>query len=138
MGVLNAAGVIGSLLFTAFSFRDTQRERELGNLIALTQAHREIWLQFQSDAELVRILDRNADAASFPATAKEEFFITSLILHLYCAYRGIQRGMYPKLEGLQRDIREFYSLPIPSQVWERMKVFQDRDFVSFVDDALRT
>ena len=57
---------------------------------------------------------------------------------IYCVYRATKLGMYPHLEGLRRDVREFYSLPIPSQVWERMKSFQDRDFVSFVEDALRT
>ena len=137
-GLLNTVGIVGGLLFTAFSFRDARRERELSNLIALTEAHREIWSQLRGEPNLARVIDDSADLVHAPATKEEEVFITSLILHLYCVYRATKLGMYPHLEGLRRDVREFYSLPIPSQVWERMKSFQDRDFVSFVEDALRT
>lgn len=44
-------------------------------------------------------------------------------------------GLYFTPEALRRDIREFFALPIPSDVWERAKVFQNREFVSFVETA---
>ena len=137
-GLLNTAGIVGGLLFTAFSFRDARRERELSNLIALTAAHREIWSELREEPSLARVIDQTADLVHAPATKEEEIFVTALILHLYCVYRATKLGMYPHLEGLRRDVRELYSLPIPSQVWERMKLLQDRDFVRFVEDALRT
>ena len=85
-GLLNTVGIVGGLLFTAFSFRDARRERELSNLIALTAAHREIWSQLRGELELARVIDDSADLVHAPATKEEEVFITSLILHLYCVY----------------------------------------------------
>jgi hypothetical protein len=137
-GLLNATGIVGSLLFTAISFRGDKRERELSNLISLTEAHRDIWSRFHDEPKLARVLNPEADAISAPATEKEEIFVTSLVLHLYCVHRAIKLGMYPNLEGLRRDIRELYSLPIPNQVWERIKPLQDRDFVAFVEHSLQS
>ena len=39
--------------------------------------------------------------------------------------------------GLKDDIREFMSLPIPKAVWAKMKDFQDKEFVVFVESALK-
>ena len=36
-------------------------------------------------------------------------------------------------EGLRRDVWQFFSLPIPQWVWNRVKVMQDDDFVVFVE-----
>ena len=135
--LLNAAGIVGGLLFTAFSFRVQARERRLSNLIALTQAHREIWARLYDEPDLSRIREKKVDLSNCPATEKEKLFLTSLILHLNCVYRAITLGMFPELEGLRRDIREFYSLPIPQAIWERLRPLQDRDFVAFVESTLK-
>lgn len=44
--------------------------------------------------------------------------------------------MFVKLEGMQKDIKAFFSLPIPKAVWEQVKPFQDEDFVEFVENSL--
>jgi len=40
-----------------------------------------------------------------------------------------------KVEGLRRDIAQFLSLPIPREVWEKIKVLQNDDFVAFVESC---
>ncbi len=135
-GVLNAVGIVGGLFFTAFSFRAETRERKLSNMIALTQAHRDIWSRSYEDRDLSRILEKDLDLTACPVTGKEELFITFLILHLNCMHRAISLGMFPELEGLRKDISEFYSLPIPNEIWKKLKPLQDRAFVGFVDSAL--
>lgn len=34
-------------------------------------------------------------------------------------------------EGLRQDIGEFFSLPIPRAIWEKIKSLQNEDFVRF-------
>ena len=41
--LLEAVGIIASLTFTAVSFRRDDRSRRVGNLLTLTQSHREVW-----------------------------------------------------------------------------------------------
>jgi hypothetical protein len=52
-------------------------------------------------------------------------------------YRSMKSGMFVHLEGLQKDVREFYSLPILRAAWEKIRPFQDSEFIKFVEDALR-
>ena len=117
--------------------RAETRARQLSNLIALTQAHREIWARLYEEPDLTRILDSRIDLSMNPPTEKEEVFLTSLVLHLSCVFSAIRLGMFPELEGLQRDIREFYSLPIPKTIWKKLKPLQSRDFVAFLEGSLR-
>ncbi len=131
--LLNAVGITGSLLFTAFSFRGETRERQLSNLIALTEAHRDIWARLYDEPDLCRILSVDVDLSTVPVSDQESIFLTSLILHLNCVHRAIRMGMFPELEGLRTDLREFYSLPIPKEMWRRLKPLQDRDFIRFLE-----
>ena len=40
-------------------------------------------------------------------------------------------------EGVERDIQAFFSLPVPKEVWNKFKEFQNADFVKFVESALK-
>ena len=60
-----------------------------------------------------------------------------LFLHLDIVCRTTREGMFVKLQGLKADVKDFMSLPIPQRVWERLKPFQDKDFVVFVEECLR-
>jgi hypothetical protein len=40
-----------------------------------------------------------------------------------------------KPEDLRRDIAQFFSLPIPREVWEKINVLQNDDFVAFVESC---
>jgi hypothetical protein len=33
----------------------------------------------------------------------------------------------------EKMLEDFFNLPIPGAVWEEMKIYQDADFVRFVD-----
>ena len=134
--LLNSVGIIGGLLFTACSFRAESHVRRLGNLISLTQSHREIWFKLYEEPSLSRILDPEIDLAKNPPTLKEEVFVTALILHLNCIHRAASLNLFPDLEGLRTDVREFYSLPIPRTIWGRWKPLQDLKFITFVEGSL--
>lgn len=130
---LQSVGIIGGLLFTAISLRIDAKVRRVGNLILITQQHRDMWTTLYTLPELARVMNANADLKSAPVTIEEELFISLLILHLNSAFQAMKHGMFMKPEGLRKDIQSFFSLPIPKAVWDKTRVLQDDAFVRFVE-----
>jgi hypothetical protein len=135
--LFSAVGIIGSLWFTAISLRSDAKTRRVANLLTMTQSHRELWMEFYHNPELRRVLDPAADVSSQPVTPGEREFVNLVLQHLSSVYQAMQSDLTVKPEGLRRDVHEFFELPIPKAVWEKMKPFQDRDFVAFVESCLR-
>jgi hypothetical protein len=136
LALVQTAALGGGLLFTGIAVMLDARARRVGNLIQLTQQHRDLWERLYMQSELARILDPAADPAKSPVTVEEEVFVTFLILHLSNAYYATRAGFYQKLPGLRKDIERFFSLPIPHAVWEKVKDLQDESFVRFVETSL--
>lgn len=67
---------------------------------------------------------------------EEELFVGFLILHLNSAYQAINSGMFASPEGLKVDVRKFFSCPIPKAIWEKMRIFQNKKFATFVEFML--
>jgi hypothetical protein len=134
--LLSSVGIISSLAFTAVSFREDTRSRRLNNLVRLTEQHRDIWEESQNNPKLARIRDAEADLYTKPVTAEETQFVMLLMFHLHCWYRAIEGKEVSSLDGLEKDIRNFFSRPVPRHVWEERKSFFDRDFRRYVDDLL--
>ena len=135
--LLQNLGIIVGFVFTAHSVRKESEARKISNMVSVAQHHYAIWKQLYERPELSRIMDRGADLGTKPLTNEELLFVTSLIQHLDMVRRMIKAKMFVKLEGLQTDIKEFFSLPIPKAVWETMKPFQDKAFIRFVGKILR-
>ncbi len=131
--LLQSLGIIGGLLFTAASLRLDEKTRRVGNLMAITKNHREIWTALYDRPELSRVLDADADLEQRAITREEEWFLRFLILHLNTVHHALKSGVLLKLDGLHKDIRWFFSLPLPQAVWEKTKWLQDSDFVGFVE-----
>ncbi len=135
--LLEAGGIIASLLFTAASFRREDRSRKISNLLALTAEHRDIWTALYQRPELARVLDAQAGLTKQPVTNDEALFITFLLLHLSATFRGMKAGMFVTRQALEKDIRWFLSLPIPNAVWQKSKGLLEADFTAYVDGCLR-
>jgi len=135
---VQSAVLAGALLLIAYALLLEARARRVGNLIQLTQAHRDLWERMYSQPELSRILDPSADPAKTAVTPEEELFVIFLILHLSSTYYAMRSGFFQKPGGLRKDIERFFSLPIPRAVWARAKALQDAAFVKFVERCLQT
>jgi hypothetical protein len=133
--LLSAAGIIGGLLFTAHSLRSETKTRRIANLLTITANHREIWKEFLHNPKLARVRDAGADTSKQPVTDAERVFVTFVILHMSSVFHAISDQLVVKVEGLRRDITQFLSLPIPREVWEKIKVLQNDDFVVFVESC---
>src|SRR5256714_7568427 len=80
------------------------RARRAGNLIQLTQQHRDLWERMYAQPELSRILDPAADITKMAIPAEEEMFVIFLILHLSSTLTAMRAGLFQRLHGLRKDI----------------------------------
>ena len=133
---LSAVGVIGGLFYNAESHRSETKTRRISNQIALTEGHRDIWKEFLRYPELRRILEPNADLNRQPATVRDEIFVNMVIQHTNAVFHARRDKLTISPEGFRRDVVEFFSLPIPRAVWEKLRVFQNEKFVAFVEACL--
>ncbi|MBU6401585.1 MAG: hypothetical protein KGS61_14810, partial [Verrucomicrobia bacterium] len=133
---LQSAGIIAGLILTCIALRQDIKVRRISNLIAVTAEHRDIWSKLYQKPELARVLDAAADPERTPVAQEEELFITMLVLHLYSVFRAVEGGLYLKLEGLEKDVAMFFSLPLVRVVWTKLKPLQDEEFVRFVEACL--
>jgi|ERR1044071_6246151 hypothetical protein len=131
--LLQSAGIIAGLIFTAHSLRSETKARRVANLMSLVESHRRVWSEFYREPELERVLDENADAHPDRTSRTEEIFVNFVILHLSAAFYAQRTELVFRLEGLRRDISWFFSLPIPRAVWEKTKTLQNDEFVEFVE-----
>ena len=133
---LQTASIIGGFFTAAYTIWTNTKERKIGNLFALTTAHREIWSRLYERNELSRVLSESVNLRHEPITSEEELFVHTLILHLRTAFKARDLGMQFDDDAVAADIRQFFNRPIPRTVWECSKVFQDREFVEFVDRCI--
>ena len=133
--LLGAVGVVGSLWFTALSFRSDATTRRIANLINITANHREVWKVFLENKELVRVLNPNANLSKQPVTPAEKTFVTFVIAHSSSVHYAMNDQLVVSWDGFRRDIAQFLSFPIPREVWEKIKPTQNEDFVAFVESC---
>lgn len=133
--LLQDLSIIGGLAFTAHAIHREAAARRISNLLELTKQRNELWNKLNAP-ELSRISDERAALDTKPLSHEEQRFVTALILHLYMFFQTRRAKMYPKLEGLEADIKQFFARPIPKAVWESVKQYQNKDFVKFVEKCI--
>ena len=70
-----------------------------------------------------------------PVTREEEIFVTLVIQHLSIVYHAMRDDLTIPPEGLRRDVWQFFTLPIPGAVWEKIKILQNDAFVAYVESC---
>ncbi|MBU6402323.1 MAG: hypothetical protein KGS61_18555, partial [Verrucomicrobia bacterium] len=119
--VVQTGAVLAALAFTGVGFFFDARSHRVGNLIRLTDRHRELWERVYSDPKLARILEPKADLDRDPVTAAEELFMIFFILHLANTFYTVRSGFLKQPEGLTRDVQLVLALPIPMAVWRKVR-----------------
>jgi hypothetical protein len=104
-------------------------------LLTITANHREIWREVLISPGLACVLDQSAKLISHPPTPEEEIFVNQVILHTGSVYYAMKGELVVKLEGLRRDVAQFFSLPIPKAIWDESKLVQNDEFVAFVESC---
>jgi hypothetical protein len=134
--VLQTIGIMGGLLFTAVSIRQSTNARKTSDLLALTEQHRQLWNEVYSRPELGRIYSEGADLIAAPVTITEERFLNEVIVHFQTGWQLACQGSLITLDAMRADARTFFKLPIPRHVWRQTKAGREEKFVKFVEDCL--
>jgi hypothetical protein len=136
-------GICG-LWFSAFVIhqntkaqKEETKARRTSNLLAITASHREVWKKFPNSPELARVIDPAADVAKQPVTPAEEYFVNEVISHTSSVYEALKGELVTEQEGLRRDVKSFFSLPVPRAVWTAAKLLQNQDFAAFIEFSLK-
>jgi hypothetical protein len=132
--LIQTAGIVASILlavWTAWRFECTQ---SISNSIAITDQHRNLLNDVKTNAPRIFVAD--ADVNAVPISLAEEIGVINFVAHLSTVFRANRYGEFVKLDGLERDVREFFKLPIPNTIWEKLKPFQDKKLVAFVESCL--
>ena len=135
--LLQTVGIVGGLLLTAYMAWRDERARQIGNLISINQQYIYIWQPLYDRPELSRVLKKDVNLNKEPLSEVECRFVKTLIVHLDTVRRASEAGMFVKIQALQNDVRDFFTLPIPRAVWDKIKPFQDEDFTQFIESALK-
>lgn len=130
--LLGYVGIIAGLIFNGLSIQSQTKERRISNMLMMVQNHREIWSDYYSQPNLWRVLDKNADVSAMPVTKPEEAFVTTVIQHIYGVFQSIKAGLTIRPEKMCCDICNLISMPVVNVIWNRIKHFQDEDFVTFM------
>ena len=134
---LQSGGIVAGLFFTGFAALQGNRSRNIETLLSITESHRTLWLQIFSDPHLLRILKPKAALKSKPVTAEERIFVNLIILHLTGVLAAMRAGVMEKPAGLDADLAEFFSLPIPAEVWKATLHYRDAATRKYVEDITR-
>jgi len=135
--LFSSFGIIGGLWFTAVSLRSETKTRRVANLLTITANHREVWKEIFNRPELSRVIDPSADLAKQPVTPAEEFFVGMILSNTSSVYETLKDELVIKQDGLRRDVKSFFSLPVPRAVWIKTKLLQNQDFAAFIESALK-
>lgn len=131
--LLQTGGIVAGLLFTGYAASRDNRSRKIENLLSIHDSHRTIWLQIFDDPQLLRILKPNARLAQKPVTLEERIFVNLIILHLTGVLAAMRLKVMEKPAGLDRDLKEFFALPIPAEVWKVTLQYRDLPTRNYVE-----
>lgn len=134
--LLASIPIVVGLLINAAQLRHVQKAQQVSNQLTVVENHRNIWTLLFTHPQLERILEQDVDLTKKPISNQESLFITFLLLHLKAVLRAQKEDMFIAAKHLDRDIAWIFSLPIPREVWNRSKSFQDPELVALVEAAL--
>lgn len=134
--LVQGVGIVAGLVFGAVTLRRDLRARRVGDLLALTQQHRELWSEVHRRPELARIMDPDADLVARPLTVAEERMVNLILVHFQTGWELARSGTFNTPENMAADVRGFFTLPLPRKVWQATKATRDPAFVRFVADCL--
>jgi hypothetical protein len=128
VGLLVSTGAIWIGIYTA---RAANRAVRVTTLLSITASHRDIWRQYAMRPQLARVLDWEAKPDQM--TEDEQQWLRELILHLAASFEAGRYGALPVQEGLDADVRQLMSKPMPRAVWRQLRPYQNSAFASYID-----
>lgn len=133
---VQSVGIVGGLLFTAWSLKRDSAERKTTARLALAEHHRELWAEVHRRPDLARILCDDVELLGQPVTAAEDEFLNVVIYHFQTCWELGKNSSLLSMKVLALDARDFFSHPIPAYVWRHSRSRRDPKFVAFIESCL--
>lgn len=130
--LLEALGLIGGLFYTGWSIHRGIATHRVSNLLALTQANREIRSLLAQVPN--RLLDAHANIKKNPITDKDRHLVSIIVQHYFSTFYLALHDRFVNPAGLEKDIHWFFSFPVPAAVWGELAEFQRKDFRDFIEE----
>ena len=135
--LLQSVGIGGSLLFTAFALRKDLQAKRVSEYLTLASQHRRLWSNLHRRPGLAQVLAPERDLATQPVTNEEWLFLELVFVHFHTGWLLAREGSLTPMSVLAMDAGEFFQLPAPARVWEKVKTAKEPEFVRFIDDAVK-
>lgn len=136
--VVEVAAIVASLWYVARTFHEDTQSRRFQNLVQITGRYQDVWAQINAHPDLTRIKTQSVDLVNKPITVVEDHFVRSLISNFHLAFHAPNGGSFLTWDDLRADAAEFFNLPIPHDVWSRVRQYYPADFVAFVQSAIES
>lgn len=135
VNLIQTTGIIGGIVFAALTNRREQCGRRVSDILALAQHHRDLWSEVHRRPELSRILlrDDQIDLLNNPISNAESEFLNLVIVHFYTGWLLAQENGLLTSDVLAADAQDFFSLPIPTRVWQQTRSSRDPAFAAFIE-----
>ncbi len=130
--LVQTLGIVGGFVIAARSLSIDTRTRAAEIHLAITEAHRDIWENLVSNANLAEVLDPTRNVHTSPVAPIEERFVLLVLTHTAAVHRAMSLSVFKSWEGLEADVREFFMLPVPSCVLKRYLPYQEKAFIAFM------
>lgn len=135
--LIQSIGLIISFLLSFITFLVSIRMTKINNGLLIAQHHRELWLEYCRNDKFYRLFEEEVDLIKSPLSFQEKQFVNMIFLHMEESLSASKkRGAY-KIEGLQYDILDMLTYPIPMIVWQEYTPYYDKLFVNFVEKIIK-
>jgi hypothetical protein len=133
--VVQTAALIATLAVAASALRSSGRATKGSNTLTLAANNRQIWSQLTADPKLQSVL-RTTMTPNEDVSYEEYRFVVQVIHHTVTGFELARMGGINPVEGARRDAYHFMNLPVFRTVWEQNKIYQNADFVNFIDGCM--
>lgn len=135
--VLEAVGIVGSLIFTGVSLRHDLQARKIAEYLTQATQHRRLWGQLHRRPGLRRVLEPDRDVVEEPLSMEERRYLELVVTHFHTSWliAGAGHSLVP-LNVLAVDAGHLFSLPAPAAAWTDVRRAYQEEFVIFVESAV--
>lgn len=138
--LFQTSGIVFSIWIGIYNIRRAVRLEKLRSLSDMTKSNRDILTFYISNQEKLSRVFANTliiDLDIEPVSIQEKIYINILILHFNVIFNSLENNVSSEIEKLEIDIGGFLILPLPNAVWNQAKIYQNGNFVKFVDNCIK-
>ena len=135
--LLQTVGIIAAFILSLIAFFKSGKGVKINASQQIAQYHRELWLEFCRNEKLSRIFKKQTDTFDLIlVTDQERQFINLVFIHMGESFSATRKRFTYKIDGLDDDIADFLSYPIPQKVWQENSPYYDKSFVEYVNKII--